>query len=272
MISHLQFADDTLISIDASVEKVQRLFIILDIFETLTGMKLNLEKSTMISVGADNIVDLLAKELGCKTEKLLFKYLGLLIGALSRSISVWDVVLERMELKLSSWKKKFLNKAVDGKKKTAWVSWKKVCVSKSNGGLVLKILRNTNKTLLIKWVWRYSKTKTALWRRIIQQKQKVNEDVALPTEDNSAQGRSLWRNVSNLVPEIQHHISFKLNNGRGIRFWYDKWCGRGVLKDRFPVIFKAVKDKQMVVAGAVKEGRWFCIFRKSHLNANEKLE
>lgn len=63
VISHLQFADDTLIFIDANYDEVTRLFIILSLFEVLTGMKLNLEKSTMVSIGADDVVKTLLKNL-----------------------------------------------------------------------------------------------------------------------------------------------------------------------------------------------------------------
>ncbi|XP_026428327.1 uncharacterized protein LOC113324223 [Papaver somniferum] len=111
VISHLQFADDTLIFVDANVEEVRRLFLILTSFECLTGMKLNLEKSSMISVGVDEVIGDLALELGCKVEKLPFKYLGLPIGATARCTSVWDEVIKRMEVKLATWKKRFLSKA-----------------------------------------------------------------------------------------------------------------------------------------------------------------
>ncbi|XP_026429098.1 uncharacterized protein LOC113325076 [Papaver somniferum] len=201
VISHLQFADDTLISIDANADEVTRLFIILSVFETLTGMKLNLDKNTMVSVGDDEALEILVKELGCRSEKLPIKYLGLPIGASFRCTSVWEVVIERMQKKLATRKKKYLNKAgrliliksclaslhvyfislfhlpvsiekrmvklmrnffwgdVEGKKKVAWVSWIKVCLPKKNGGLGVKSLRVTNKALLAKWVWRYTRKK-----------------------------------------------------------------------------------------------------------------
>ncbi|XP_026400011.1 uncharacterized protein LOC113295893 [Papaver somniferum] len=103
--------DDTLIFVDANVEEIQRLLIILTTFELLTGMKLNLEKSSMIGVGADDVIGDLAMELGFKIEKLPIKYLALPLGATFRCASVWDDVIQRMEVKLATWKKKFLNKA-----------------------------------------------------------------------------------------------------------------------------------------------------------------
>lgn len=65
----------------------------------------------MISVGDENNIDDLAKELGCKTEKILFTYLGMPIGYHWRCTSVWEKVLRRLEPRLSTWKKKTLNKA-----------------------------------------------------------------------------------------------------------------------------------------------------------------
>ncbi|XP_026451942.1 uncharacterized protein LOC113352325 [Papaver somniferum] len=111
IISHLQFANDTLIFLDASVEEVSKLFIILEVFEYITGMKLNLDKSTMISVGAEAVIEAFSKELGCKTEKLPFKYLGMPIGEHWHSTTVWEYVLTRMKQRLTTWKKRTLNKA-----------------------------------------------------------------------------------------------------------------------------------------------------------------
>ncbi|XP_026459098.1 uncharacterized protein LOC113359722 [Papaver somniferum] len=103
---HLQFVDDILIFVDANVEDVKKLLLILMTFELLTGMKLNLEKNSMISVGADDVVRGMAMELGCKVEKLPIKYLSLPLGASYRNISVWNEVIQRMEVKLSNWRKK----------------------------------------------------------------------------------------------------------------------------------------------------------------------
>ncbi|XP_026459913.1 uncharacterized protein LOC113360641 [Papaver somniferum] len=111
MISHLQFADDTLLFMDASEDEIRRLFLVLNSFEMLTGMKFNLEKSTLISVGSDEVVDSLDMEMGCKVEKLPIKYLALLIGASVRCSTVWEEVIKRMEVKLATWRKRFLSKA-----------------------------------------------------------------------------------------------------------------------------------------------------------------
>ncbi|XP_026416300.1 uncharacterized protein LOC113311710 [Papaver somniferum] len=93
------------------VEEMRKLLIILNIFEMLTRMKLNLEKSSLISVGADEIIQELAMELGYIAEQLPIKYLGFPLGATSRNVSIWEEVVQRMQEKLATWKKKYLNKA-----------------------------------------------------------------------------------------------------------------------------------------------------------------
>lgn len=120
-----------------------------------------------------NVVDVLAKELGCKTEKFPIKYLGIPVGASYRSKSVLEWVLERMQVKLAIWNKLLINKvgrlvliksclsslpiyflwgAVEGMSGITWVSWKKICTPKCCGGLGVKSLRITNKALHAKWV------------------------------------------------------------------------------------------------------------------------
>lgn len=108
-ISHLQLAEDTLLFVNASIEEIRKKILILSTFEILTGMKINLEKSSMIIVSTDSIINSLASKLGCKVESLLIKYLGLPLGATSRNASVWDEVVHRIETKLALWKKKFLS-------------------------------------------------------------------------------------------------------------------------------------------------------------------
>lgn len=49
-ITHLHFADVTLLFVDASLEEVQQLKIILLCFEAITGMKVNLSKSSLMVI------------------------------------------------------------------------------------------------------------------------------------------------------------------------------------------------------------------------------
>lgn len=53
LISHMQFEDDTLIFLDADIEHIKNIRLILISFELLTGLKINFSKSRVFGVGFD---------------------------------------------------------------------------------------------------------------------------------------------------------------------------------------------------------------------------
>ena len=71
-VTHLLFADDTLVFCNDSRDQLAYLNWILLCFEVISGMKINLEKSLILSVGNVQNLDELAFELGCRTRALPF--------------------------------------------------------------------------------------------------------------------------------------------------------------------------------------------------------
>ncbi|RVX01772.1 LINE-1 reverse transcriptase-like [Vitis vinifera] len=109
-ITHLLFADDTIVFCEAKKESLLYLSWILLWFEAASGLKINLEKSMVIPVGeVEGALDM-AAEIGCKVGQLPTVYLGLPLGAPNRASSVWDGVEEKMRRKLALWKRHFLSK------------------------------------------------------------------------------------------------------------------------------------------------------------------
>ena len=110
IVSHLLFADDTLIFCDANIDQMLILRMVLIWFEVVSSLKVNLGKSELVSVGAVHNMDLLVVVLGCKQGSLPMKYLGLPLGAKFKDKSIWNPILEKMERKLAGWKKLYLSK------------------------------------------------------------------------------------------------------------------------------------------------------------------
>ncbi|RVX10471.1 Transposon TX1 uncharacterized 149 kDa protein [Vitis vinifera] len=94
-ISHLLFADDALVFCQASQDHLTYLSWLLMWFEAVSGLRINLEKSELISVGRVENIDDLALDFGCRVGSLPSTYLGLPLGALFKSVTVWDGVEER---------------------------------------------------------------------------------------------------------------------------------------------------------------------------------
>ena len=69
-ISHLLFADDTIVFCEAKKEDMTYLSWILCWFEAVSGLRINLAKSEIILVGEVEEILEMAVELGCKVDQL----------------------------------------------------------------------------------------------------------------------------------------------------------------------------------------------------------
>ena len=81
MVSHLLFANDTIIFCDANPNQLANLREILNRFEEVSGLKINLGKSELIPIGEVHNLDVLVGLLGCRHSSLPLKYLGLSLDA-----------------------------------------------------------------------------------------------------------------------------------------------------------------------------------------------
>ncbi|XP_028101426.1 uncharacterized protein LOC114300760 [Camellia sinensis] len=81
-ISHLQFADDTIIFSKVDWAEIVAVKRNLRCFEVVSGLKINFYKSMICGVGVeDGLVEEFAAKLNCLSHKLPLKYFGLLLGA-----------------------------------------------------------------------------------------------------------------------------------------------------------------------------------------------
>uniref|UniRef100_A0A2N9HC79 Reverse transcriptase domain-containing protein n=1 Tax=Fagus sylvatica TaxID=28930 RepID=A0A2N9HC79_FAGSY len=96
-VSHLLFADDTLIFSDANPAHIFNLWLLFTWFEAISGLRINFNKFEMAPVGVVAELENLAAILGCKTVQLPITYFGLPLGANFKSKSIWDPIIEKME-------------------------------------------------------------------------------------------------------------------------------------------------------------------------------
>ena len=109
-VSHLLFADDTLILCRADEEQLRNLRCLFLCFEAVSGLKINLSKSEIVPIGEVEEVDRLANIFGRRVAGLPMKYLGLPLEAPYKSTTIWNDIIEKMERKLAGWKKMYLSK------------------------------------------------------------------------------------------------------------------------------------------------------------------
>ncbi|KAF3678189.1 hypothetical protein FXO37_04501 [Capsicum annuum] len=108
-ITHLQYADDTLIFCDAEEEQLRILRLILVIFERMSGLHVNWSKSFLYPVNVVPNIEMLKAVLGGEVGNLPTIYLGLPLGAKSKSMEIWNGVIEKCDKKLAGWKSQYLS-------------------------------------------------------------------------------------------------------------------------------------------------------------------
>jgi hypothetical protein len=110
VVSHLQYADDTLCIGEPTLDNLWALKAILRGFEMVFGLKVNFWKSSLMGVNvSQQFLRLASVFLNCRIGAVPFKYLGLLVGANIRRIATWEPLINSLRKRLGGWSNKFVS-------------------------------------------------------------------------------------------------------------------------------------------------------------------
>jgi hypothetical protein len=103
-VATLQYADDTIICLEHDMEQARNMKLLLYMFEQMSGLKINFDKSEVLLVGGDNnLVVAYAEVFNCKIELFPIRYLGVPISAGRLRVIDWIKLDEKSAKKLDVW-------------------------------------------------------------------------------------------------------------------------------------------------------------------------
>ncbi|GMI90398.1 hypothetical protein HRI_002709100 [Hibiscus trionum] len=104
-VSHIQFADDLIMFMDAEEKFVLNAKRILRIFEVMSGLKLNAKKTRLfgLNVETEAVKNWASNNNWC-WGTLPTVYLGLPLGHKRNNKDIWKPIIDKMEKKLAGWK------------------------------------------------------------------------------------------------------------------------------------------------------------------------
>ncbi|KAG5577611.1 hypothetical protein H5410_057745 [Solanum commersonii] len=101
--------DDTLVFCGAEKEQLKYLRVIFVLFEAVSGLHINWGKSFIYPVNEVPDINSLVDILGGKVGELPTTYLGMPLGAMSKSKNIWNAVVEKCGKKLVNWRSQYLS-------------------------------------------------------------------------------------------------------------------------------------------------------------------
>ena len=102
--------DDTILFSSTGWEEVVNFEENSKVFSNGLRFEDKLSKSILVGLGcAEEIIQRLADRLNCRKAKIPFQYLGLPIEPNPKSLSTWDLVIEKFVKQLFTWKRQYLS-------------------------------------------------------------------------------------------------------------------------------------------------------------------
>ncbi|KAI9162186.1 hypothetical protein LWI28_024695 [Acer negundo] len=268
IISHLFFADDSLIFAKANDHNCNTIKNILERYAKASGQVINYDKSALCTSPSCPVAEgeRLASLIGIKLVACHEKYLGLpcFTGRNKRKLfaniadRVWGRIKGWGEKLLSTGGKEILIKAViqaipsyamsifrlpkglvaeihrmcarfwwgskENHKKIHWCTWKRLCKTKSDGGLGFRDIDISNRANLAKQCWRLLKNPDSLAAKVL--KGCYYKDGGFLEAGKCGSGSFVWNSLMWGKALLVEGVRWRVGNGKSIKIYKDKWIPR----------------------------------------------
>jgi hypothetical protein len=282
----VQYADDTLVIMQACPLQLLALKDLLEKFAQATGLRVNYSKSSMmpINVSADRL-EILAATFGCAIGALPFTYLGLPLGTTKPTIQDMSPLVSLVERRMNASARflnyggrlQFVRSVLSSLPNFFMCSLKiqktilNICDRASRHCLWAKEDSNSTPHSLAAWsmvcrtknqgglgVLNLELQNKAL---LLKQLHKFYSKADAPwvqlvrnlygdrvPHSQAKKGSFWWRDIFSLVDDYQSVTQCSIGEGTTVLFWKDFWSSGELLCDKFPRLFSYVIDEDISVA------------------------
>ena len=178
--------------------------------------------------------------------------------------------------KIERLQRDFLWSGIGEGKRDHLVRWDVVCKPKAIRGLDFGNISLRNLAFLGKWLWRYPREGSTLWRQVILSIYGSHYNGWDANTLVRWLNRCPWKAIAQVFQEFSLFTQFVVGNGERIRFWEDLWWGDQPLGTQYPRLFRVVLDKNIPISSVLCPTRpfsWNLNFRRNLLDSEiEDLE
>ena len=107
----------------------------------------------------------------------------------------------------------------------AWLSWDRMMLPKSKGGMGFRDMRAFNQALLVKQAWRLLDTPDSLCARLMRAKYYPNGNLldTVFTRNSSV----VWKGIEHRLELLKRGVIWRVGDGALIKTWQDPSISRG---------------------------------------------
>ena len=127
------------------------------------------------------------------------------------------------------------------------VNWETVCLTKKSGGLGVLVLRKQNRTLLVKFMYKFFNKQDIPWVEMIWDT--YYSDGTVPTYPTRV-GSFWWRDCCAILDDFKEMAICKPAKGNTVLLWKDVWQ-QDTLVNTFPQLHSFAKEENITIANAI---------------------
>ncbi|XP_019195011.1 PREDICTED: uncharacterized protein LOC109188829 [Ipomoea nil] len=230
-ISHLFFADDSLLFFRADEEEAGVIKQCLGRYEELSGQKVNYHKSSVCFSRNTSVEDRGEVAICLQVDQApnFGKYLGLPSFVGRNKKAVFSYIEDRIKQRIGSWNNKFLTQRTMNKywwgtgmdRGIHWKGWDKLSIPKKYGGMGFKDLKNFNLAMLGKQAWRPLTSPDTLVAKVYKARYYPNTTF-VDAKVGGCPSHS-WRSIMAAHDMVVARVRRRIGDGKTTLIWGHPW-------------------------------------------------